>query len=149
LTLQSSVPIETKLSKWLQGIFEFNWEPRKEILKPPKRPILLMRNVSLTSNSTNLAKAIRDSVAQLYQQANLDSEHMTLPANLDPSTALVHLIQATQNDEIRWQAAELLWDIDPKHPASPIISARDLGIYLGVTPLLLWLGCYSNLTVSS
>lgn len=145
LTLPQPVPAETNLSDWLRGIFEFDWQPRRGILKPPKRPILLMCNVSLTSNPTNLTEAISNSVAQLYQQANLDSQHATLPANLEPSTALVHLIQTTQNDEIRWQAAELLWDIDPEHPASPIVSARDLGMYLGGHAVALMVGVLPKL----
>lgn len=72
---------------------------------------------------------IRQQVEQLYRR---QSTHrvQTVPGNLNPQEALVNLIQTTPDDEIRWQSAELLWELDPKHPACPVISAKDLGIYL-------------------
>jgi hypothetical protein len=64
-------------------------------------------------------------VEQLYRRQSTNH-----PSNLSPQEALVNLIQTTPDDEIRWQSAELLWELDPKHPACPVISAKDLGIYL-------------------
>jgi len=49
-------------------------------------------------------------------------------------------MQITQKDEIRWQAAELLWEIDSSHPASPVVRARDLGLYLGGHGIALMVG---------
>lgn len=57
-----------------------------------------------------------------------------------PVEDLVNLIQTTQNDEIRWQSAELLWELNPQHPACPVISAKDLGIYLLGYSIVLMVG---------
>ncbi|MBL1179220.1 DUF1822 family protein [Pantanalinema sp. GBBB05] len=64
--------------------------------------------------------------------------------NLAPSAALVQLIQLTQDDEIRWQASELLWEIDPQHPACPVIRAKDLGLYLAGYAISLMVGILSK-----
>jgi hypothetical protein len=68
-------------------------------------------------------------VEQLYRRQSTHRLQNVL-GNLNPQEALVNLILTTPDDEIRWQSAELLWELDPKHPVCPVISAKDLGIYL-------------------
>jgi len=58
----------------------------------------------------------------------------------DSKQALVYLIQMTQDDEIRWQAAELRWEIDPDHAAGAVKSAKDLGLYLSGHQIALMVG---------
>lgn len=127
--LTRSQPIH--LSHWLKGQFEQTWQPCLDLLKPPKRPVLLMANLSTIEASPLKTDALRRSIVQLYQQATLAERTQLGSIDDNPITALVHLMQTTQKDEIRWQAAELLWEIDPNHAASPIVSARDIGLYLG------------------
>jgi Protein of unknown function (DUF1822) len=73
--------------------------------------------------------SIRKRVEQLYRRQSSNQER-PVPDNLNPQDALVDLIQTTQDDEIRWQSAELLWELDPHHPICPVISAKDLELYL-------------------
>ncbi|BCL35249.1 DUF1822 family protein [Nostoc sp. MS1] len=105
-----------QLSHWLKHTFEYDWRPPKNWPKfmkefEPQRSDFL----------------IRQQVEQLYYR---QSNHGVLPNHLNLQEALVNLIQTTPDDEIRWQSAELLWELNPKHPACPVISAKDLGIYL-------------------
>ena len=130
------------LSQWLQRIFEVDWEPRAELLKSPKRPILQMCNLSVAGQTHN-AEDIRRSIAQLYQQA--PQQAVVLSSDIEPQEALVQLIQTTQKDEIRWQAAELLWEIDPNHPASPVVNTKDLGMYLAGHTVALMVGVLPKL----
>ncbi|KPQ32012.1 MAG: Protein of unknown function (DUF1822) [Phormidesmis priestleyi Ana] len=45
-------------------------------------------------------------------------------------SVLLQTIRYSDDDEQRWQAAEQLWAINPTHAESPILRAKDLGIYL-------------------
>jgi len=107
-----------QLSHWLKRTFEYDWRPPKQLRKMIKE---------LEPQRSDVF--IRQQVAQLYhRQSNRGVQ--TVPNHLNAQEALVNLIQTTPDDEIRWQSAELLWELDPKHPACPVISAKDLGIYL-------------------
>ena len=138
-------PAPIQLSQWLKGKFEETWQPCLDILKPPKRPILLMANLATIADSLPKTEALNRSITQLYQQAALTEQAEIVPIDQNPVTALVHLMQTTQKDEIRWQAAELLWEIDPNHPASPGVSARDIGLYLGGRAIALMVGVLPKL----
>lgn len=122
------------LGSWLKHKFEQDWLPRLQLLKPPKQPIIQMSSLSTIDAS------LHRSIEQLYQQAAISEQTEIAPISDDPVTALVHLIQTTQKDEIRWQAAQLLWDVDPDHPVSPVISVRDLGMYLNGHAIALMVG---------
>lgn len=138
LTIQK---IETNLSQWLKGIFEPSWEPGEEILRPGRMPILQMcNNLSSTSETADFEN-IKRLVKQLYasQMGGSQPEAITLP-DADPKAALVHLIQTTQDDETRWKAAELLWEIDPENPSAAVRSAKDLGLYLAGHTVALMVG---------
>jgi Protein of unknown function (DUF1822) len=63
-------------------------------------------------------------IAQLYSS----EPTLSLGTEVDPQTALTQLIQATTHEETRWQAAELLWTLDPNHPATGIRRVMDLGV---------------------
>jgi len=107
-----------QLSHWLKRIFEYDWQPPKNLRK-------IMRELEPERNDV----LMRRQVEQLYRRQST-REVQTFPNHLNPQEALVNLIQTTPDDEIRWQSAELLWEVDPKHPACPVITAKDLGIYL-------------------
>jgi hypothetical protein len=134
-------PIWQSLSQWLKGIFEPDWEPLAELIRPAKMPVVLFSSRS-PLNPETINKNIRDLVKQLYiNQANenLSQSVLDLLAR-DPEFALVQLIQTTQNDEIRWQAAELLAEINPEHPAGAVRNAKDLGMYLAGHTVALMVG---------
>lgn len=129
--IPETTPSWRSLSQWLKGIFEPDWEPLEHLLRPVRQPIFRFAS-SLTGQSRSHSEDIQQLVERLYfkeASSNL-AESVAPPTHLEPKEALVQLIQSTKNDDIRWDAAELLWVIDPRHPACPVIGTRDLGIYL-------------------
>lgn len=134
-------PIWPRLSQWLKGIFEPDWEPLEHLLRPVRQPIFRFAS-SLTGQSRSHSEDIQQLVERLYfkeASSNL-AQSVAPPTHLEPKEALVQLIQSTKNDDIRWDAAELLWGIEPRHPACPVIGTRDLGIYLGGQTVALKVG---------
>ena len=69
---------------------------------------------------------MEDVVTQLYATQNEINK-----VDSDSEKALIHLLKNTCNEEIRWKAAELLWEINPQNPAGGIRKAIDLGMYFG------------------
>ncbi len=138
LTLEASAEPIVQLRQWLKRRFESDWQPPQDLLSTIKEEILQLYHPQLQLKQRG-DDPIRQRVEQLYrgQSSNLVQ---SIPVDLNPQEALVNLIQTTQDDEIRWQSAELLWELDPQHPACPVISAKDLGIYLIGHPLLLMVG---------
>jgi len=134
-------PEPIRLSQWLDHLFEPDWQPLNTLLQSLRQPILNFASALPRQGGTN-PETIQQLVDQLYlrQSANTQSA----PTNLEPLTALAQLIQTTQDDEIRWQAAELLWELDPQHPACPVISSKDLGLYLAGQAIALMIGILSK-----
>jgi hypothetical protein len=120
-------PIPTHLGEWLKQKFDSGWEPCDHLLRPQKQSIL---SSALRSRLRNKQDEIKRRVEQLHlKQANRGLPSKPIPS-IEPEAALIQMIQSTQDDEIRWQAAELLWQLNSQHPACPVVSAKDLGIYL-------------------
>lgn len=122
LTLEQSPQPIVQLRQWLKRLFESDWQP------PEKQSIIRFGEPQTQRGEVNF-DPIRQRIEQLYRQQSSQLVR-NIPINMNSQEALVNLIRTTQEDEIRWQAAELLWEINPQHPASPVISTKDLGIYL-------------------
>jgi hypothetical protein len=121
-----------RLGEWLQDlsqVFTQGWKPLQELLEP-KPPVIAMAYRSPITAETTLA-----AVRNLYLKANL-----AIPINLESEKALLCLLQSSLNDEIRWQAAELIWKINPQPPDCPIINGKDLGLYLNGCQVALIVG---------
>jgi Protein of unknown function (DUF1822) len=133
------------LSQWLQRIFSADWEPREELLKPTRGSILSMaveteKAQELVFRGKEITSELATQVEQLYQKQSHHSGRADIQSIApDPKQALVYLIQMTQDDEIRWQAAELLWEIDPEYSGA-VKSAKDLGLYLSGHQIALMVG---------
>ena len=88
---------------------------------------------------------VKSFIKQLYaSQGNISSLQKISLAELEPTTALSRLIQSTKNEEIRWKAIELLWEINPNHPAAGVRRIMDLGILLGGHPVALMVGAFAK-----
>ncbi|MEA5580765.1 DUF1822 family protein [Nodularia harveyana UHCC-0300] len=132
LFLDSS-PEPVSLGQWLNNLFQPSWQPPSELLETMSQTIF--QTTSLVRREDTLRKRIENLYRQQYpQQAN------TLPNTVNDSETLVNLIENTADDNIRWQLAELLWEINPTHPACPVITAKDLGLYLTGHNLALAIG---------
>jgi hypothetical protein len=118
LTSPPEIQPMVQLSHWLQHTFEYDWLPPKNLLDIIKSKKILFAGLG---------------------RSELES------VEINPQAALVKIIQTTEDDEVRWQSAELLWELNPQHPACPVISAKDLGIYLLGHPIVLMVGILPKL----
>ncbi|MBW4644862.1 MAG: DUF1822 family protein [Goleter apudmare HA4340-LM2] len=131
LTVERSPQPIVQLKQWLRSRFESDWHPTKDLFRNMRgAPILFCGTQQPLRQSDD---PMKQRVEQLYRK-----QTRPVPVMLNSQEALVNLIQTAEDDEIRWQAAELLWELEPRHPACPVISAKDLGIYLlGYTVVLM------------
>ncbi|BAY87359.1 hypothetical protein NIES267_68810 [Calothrix parasitica NIES-267] len=123
VALHSNKPV-VQLSNWLENIIDEGWKNIEGIIgKKAINPIFVFADIP--SEDTKSHK-IEDAVGQLYAtQDEIDK------LDSDSEKALIHLLKNTPNEEIRWKAAELLWEINPDNPAGAIRKAVDLGMHFG------------------
>lgn len=125
--LEQSPQSSIQLRQWLKRMFEPDWQS-EDLLNMMRESTFQLYETQPKRGEVN-SDPIQQRVEQLYRRQSSEQER-PMPVNLSSQEALVNLIQTTQDDEIRWQSAELLWEIDPHHPNCPVISAKDLGFYL-------------------
>ena len=112
-----------QLHQWLEDIVTTAWLNVEEVIgKQAINPLFVFADIP--SETVKIDK-IKDAVEQLYTSQN---EVNKIDSNAEK--ALTHLLKNTYNEEIRWKAAELLWEINPENPAGGIRKAIDLGMYL-------------------
>jgi hypothetical protein len=120
------------LSRWLDGVVEVGWQTFEEFFTSktlaPAFRAKRVRGIELET-SENIRRAVR----QLY---NSQSD-VTFPPDMEERDALVHLLQNTPNESIRWKAAEYLWTIAPNYPGLAMRRVMDLGIHLLGHPIAL------------
>ncbi|MBW4620487.1 MAG: DUF1822 family protein [Cyanosarcina radialis HA8281-LM2] len=124
-----------QLSSWLDGAIQTGWQNIEELLSiKPLTPEF--RGKTVKGIQLETSEQIQKAIAQLY---NSQTE-VAFPANLKSEEALVHLLQNTNNETIRWQAAEYLWALDPHHPGIPARRVRNLGVQLKGNSVALMVG---------
>ncbi len=111
------------LRQWLQERFESDWQPTSDLLGTMGAMVWRSASVARSNNS------VRQQIEKLYRQSN-GGKIQPFPDNTSDQEVLANLIKTTQSDNLRWQFAELLWEINPNHPDCPTMTAKDLGIYL-------------------
>ncbi|MEL6554401.1 MAG: DUF1822 family protein [Cyanobacteria bacterium J06621_11] len=136
LLLNTSPTPAVAIRQWLSKLFDPDWEPPTDLLSAMGST--LARTATLTRQGKP-EEAIRQRLEHLYQ-LHTGGRMPLLPEGQSDQTALIHLMKTTQNDNIRWQCADLLWEIDPDHPDCPVITAKDLGLYLNGRNLALAVG---------
>lgn len=135
--LEQSPQSSIQLGQWLKRIFEPDWQFSEDLLNTMRRSTLQLYATQQRGEiDSNL---IQQRIEQLYRRQSAD-QGQSVPVNQNPLKALVNLIQTAQDDEIRWQSAELLWELDPHHPNCPVISAKDLELYLTGYTIALMVG---------
>ncbi|WP_414550788.1 DUF1822 family protein [Anabaena sp. CCY 0017] len=137
LTPERSPQAIVQLGKWRKSIFESDWQPPKDLFSRIKNIATQLSGAQMQLQRGD--NPIRQRIEQLYRRHTRNLVE-PIPVDLNSESALVKVIQTTPDDEIRWQAAELLWEINPQHPACPVISGKDLGIYLMGNSVLLMVG---------
>lgn len=126
-------PPLVRLRDWLENQANTAWQRLDQLMSPERQPHLVFASVDLQTQS-DFQQQRQLTIQSLCQQAG------RLASTEDPTKTLSQIIQSSQDDELRWRAAELLWEIDPNHPVSPAIRAKDLGLYLSGHSLALVVG---------
>lgn len=139
-----------KLRKWLEGIYTSKWQSLEEFTLQ-KSPQLTFRSTKIRGLEIDTNKKVWQVIKNLYPQENwskiLPSELLTSINNQPDSDIgltdiIVHLLQTTSDEEMRWTLAEILWNVAPQHP---LINARrimDLGMQLAGNPVALMVAIF-------
>lgn len=128
------------LSRWLDGVVELGWQTFEELFTSESlAPAFRAKQVRGIQLET--AEKVRRAVRQLY---NSQSE-VAFPPDMEERDALVHLLQNTPNESIRWKAAEYLWTIAPNYPGLAIRRVMDLGVQLMGHPIALMVAVLGKL----
>ncbi|HEY9805207.1 MAG TPA: DUF1822 family protein, partial [Candidatus Obscuribacterales bacterium] len=127
-------PAVVQLGQWFQQIFEPQWQAITTWLdNRDSQYAMAFRAKRVKGMTLDTPEAVRGLVQQLYAaQAESDSERSISLSNTNVSVipALTQLLETTQDEEIRWTAAELLWTLEPDHPTAGVRRMTDLGIQL-------------------
>lgn len=125
------LPVVFNLSMWLDGIVEAGWQTFDEWFNTNKMPAFRAKQVRGIELET--PEKVKRAVRQLR---NSQSE-VAVPADIEDREALVHLLQHTHDETLRWKAVEYLWTIDPNYPNPAIRRVMDLGVQLMGHPIAL------------
>ncbi len=135
------LPEREKLTSWLKRILTESWQPVEEILGN-RKPIMQMAFIPDKTTEKLSPKVVKKFLKQFQmtqkQRGKIQTD-LSQPelSETEVNTALVQILQTTEDEETRWQVAELLWEIDPSHPATGVRRAIDLGMQLAGVPVAL------------
>lgn len=130
--LPSVSPAIHSLSRWLDGVVEAGWQTFEELFTS-KTLAPAFRAKRVRGIELETPENVRRAVKQLY---NSQSD-VAFPPDMEEQDALVHLLQNTPNESIRWKAAEYLWTIAPNYPGLATRRVMDLGVQLLGHPIAL------------
>lgn len=125
LLVRCHQPTHVRLSQWFDNVFETNWVAIAEFFATSSAsPVFAFRNRRFRGIAIKNLNNVKQLIEQLYLDVSTETP------DPDPQTALIHLLQTTQDEEIRWTAAEILWTIAPDNAAAGIKRIMDLGMQL-------------------
>ncbi|HAZ44164.1 MAG TPA: hypothetical protein DDW76_22390 [Cyanobacteria bacterium UBA11369] len=127
------------LSMWLDGIVEAGWQTFDEWFNTNKMPAFRAKQVRGIELET--PEKVKRAVRQLRNsQSDVD-----FPTDIEDREALVHLLQHTHDETVRWKAVEYLWTIDPNYPNPALRRVMDLGVQLMGHPIALMIAVLRKL----
>ncbi|GET37029.1 DUF1822 family protein [Microseira wollei] len=118
------------LNIWLDGIVEAGWQTFDEWFnaKIPAFRAKQVKGIELDSP---------EKIKRAVKQFRNSQSDVNFPADIEDREALVHLLQYTRDETVRWKAAEYLWAIDPNYTYPAIRRVMDLGVQLMGNPIAL------------
>jgi hypothetical protein len=123
-----------RLNDWFEHIFSTGWQAVEEVINnKANNPQLAFRFANIHRDKS---KWLQHQLSELKIRSNPYSEG-SIPIKENPIPALVQIIQTTDSEETRWKAAEMLWEIEPTHPAAGARRIIDLAMRLGGNPVAL------------
>ncbi len=148
-------PTYVHLYQWFNHVVEAGWQTMQELFASGElSPAYAIRNSSTEGEVflVNLAERDRQAeIATLVDQ--LYAAQPTIPRaeaasrlgrigrdSMEAIAALIHLIRTSQDDQLRWIAAESLGMIDPDNVATGVRRVKDLSMLLTSHALALMVG---------
>ena len=130
-------PSFQRLTRWLENTCASDWQPVEQLLanRKPVFPKCLPRNRTAPNLSTQ--KTIEQILKTFSMNGTLGHENAEDLSQAELGNVLVKLLETTNSEETRWQAAEFLWELNPAHPAVGVRRAIDLGMQLSGVPVAL------------
>lgn len=128
-----------QLRQWLEGIYTSSWQSIEE-LASQKSSQLAFRSAKVRGFEIDTPKKVWQVIEQLYPHRSWEKIlPLTLLQNSDTEVTdiLVYLLQTTNDEEIRWTLAEVLWTIRPNHSVIAARRIMDLGMQLSGNPVAL------------
>ena len=127
-----------RLTQWLENIYAGDWQPVEQLLAN-RPPHFLFASPPRDFRTRNLSsqKTIEKSLKTLQMSGALGHQNPGDLSQAELGNILVKLLETTNNEETRWQAAEFLWELNPTHPAVGVRRAIDLGMQLSGVPVAL------------
>jgi hypothetical protein len=127
-----------KLLSWLQHNCEKGWESPEALLTIKS---LAFRDRRAKSIENSSVEGLRRQLERLYGQLDKHPQLSPHPLQTEPLKSLVALVRNIDCDEdIRWQAAEILWSIDSEHPHAGVRRVKDLSNHLSGSSIALMVG---------
>lgn len=126
---KQDIPVVFNLSMWLDGIVEASWQTFDEWLNCGIAPAFRAKQVRGIELETP------EKINRAVKQFRNSQSEVVVPTDIEDRDALVHLLQHTRDETVRWKAAEYLWTIDPNYPNPAIRRVMDLGVQLMGHPI--------------
>lgn len=119
------------LRQWLIGIYKNQWRDMNELFNQ-KSPALAFRSKQVRGINLDNPNTIKQTIQQLYKNYHQNLPNQA-PENIDDAQiidVLVQMLQTTDDEELRWTLAEILWTIKPNHYLIQARRVLDLGLQL-------------------
>ncbi len=125
--------IVNKITNWFRsqvGVIEAGWLTVTEIFdrSEPLPGYYAIPKIAAREISPSTQSEISRTVNNIYASQN-SAHKVDLPTHIDsPSRLLVHLMQQTTDETLRWKAIEYLWTIEPENSKHWHRRIKDLGL---------------------
>lgn len=125
------------LSEWLNNLFDRNWLSWESFWEMPGMSLAWSTRTLVDFHDSEHLAEIQTSIERLAEEIDEHKQRQIArklgeiaPGHSGAITALVYLLETTQNDEVLWTAVESLWRIDPENNAAGIrrVKSIDWGI---------------------
>lgn len=134
-------PTPEHLNQWFQNIFDAGWQTMQDLLAAPAMaPAYATRNLSVFStsdlNQVERQAEITALIDQVYSGSTVLKESAARRLgvigrdSVEAIAALIYLIRVSQDDHLRWVAADSLGMIDPDNLAVGVRRVKDLSMVL-------------------
>ncbi|MCS6814072.1 MAG: DUF1822 family protein [Cyanobacteria bacterium] len=141
-TTTPASPTPEHLSRWLQNVFDAGWQTMQDLFAAPiMAPAYATRNLPVFPSSDPNPRERHTEITTLIDHIySADSTALKEAAarrlgvigrdSVEAIAALIHLIRVSQDDHLRWVAADSLGMIDPDNVAVGVRRVKDLSMLL-------------------